>query len=64
MGVNPTPFERVRRDDPQRKQIAPVATAHDPVRVMGALPQHGTTREEGLVPADEPKRATPTAAIA
>jgi transposase len=51
-------FERVRRDDPLRKKIALVATAHDLVRVMGALRKHGTTWEEG-VPADEP-----TAAIA
>jgi transposase len=56
-------FERVRRDDPQRKKIALVATAHDLVRVRWALRKHGTTWEEG-VPADEPKGATPTDAIA
>ena len=50
-------FERVRRDDPQRKKIAPVATAHDLVRVMWALLKRGTDWEEGLVPADEPKGA-------
>jgi hypothetical protein len=48
-------FERVRRDDPQRKKIALVATAHYLVRVMWALLTHGTTWEEGLVSADEPK---------
>jgi transposase len=56
-------FERVRRDDPLRKKIALVATAHDLVRVMGALRKHGTTWEEGG-PAAEPTGATPTAAIA
>jgi transposase len=57
-------FERVRRDDPQRKKIAPVATAHYLVRVMWALLEHGTTREEGVAPADEPKGAALAAATA
>jgi transposase len=48
-------FERVRRDDPQRKRIALVATAHYLVRVMWALMKRGTVWEEGLAPADEPK---------
>ena len=48
-------FERVRRDDPQRKKIALVATAHYLVRVMWALLKRGTTWEEGLAPADEPR---------
>jgi len=48
-------FERVRRDDPQRKKIAPVATAHYLVRVMWALLKRGTTWEEGVAPAEEPK---------
>jgi transposase len=57
-------FERVRRDDPQRKKIALVATAHYLVRVMWALLRRGTTWEEGVALADEPKGATPAAAIA
>ena len=56
-------FERVRRDDPQRKKIALVATAHYLVRVMWALLKRGTDWEEGLVPADEPKGAAPSVAI-
>jgi transposase len=48
-------FERVRRDDPQRKKIALVATAHYLVRMMLALLKRGTTWEEGFSPADEPK---------
>ena len=48
-------FERVRRDDPQRKKIAPVATAHYPVRVMWALLERGTAWEEGLAAAAGPK---------
>jgi transposase len=56
-------FERVRRDDPQRKKIALVATAHDLVRVMWALLKHGTTWEESLAPADESKGAAPAVAI-
>jgi transposase len=53
-------FERVRRDDPLRKKIALVATAHYLVRVMWAMLKHGTTWEEGGAPADEPKGAAPT----
>jgi transposase len=56
-------FERMGRDDPQRKKIALVATAHDLVRVMGALRKHGTTWEEGVAPADEPKGVAPAVAI-
>jgi transposase len=48
-------FERVRRDDPQRKKIALVATAHYLVRVMWAMLKHGTTWEEGVARGDEPK---------
>jgi transposase len=55
-------FERVRRGDPQRKKIALVATAHYLVRVMLALLKRGTTWEEALAPADEPKSAVPAAA--
>src|SRR5262249_23309147 len=51
--------ERVRRADPQRRKIALVATAHDLVRVMWALLKHGTTWEEGVAPAEEPKGAAP-----
>jgi len=39
-------FGRVQRDDPQRKKIALVATAHYLVRVMWALLKRGTTWEE------------------
>jgi hypothetical protein len=56
-------FERVRRDDPQRKNVALVATAHYLVRVMWALLKRGTTWEEGVVPADEPKRVAPIVAV-
>jgi transposase len=56
-------YERVRRDDPQRKKIALVATAHYLVRVMWALLKHGTTWEEGCTPANEPNAAAPAIAI-
>ena len=56
-------FERVRRDDPQRKKIAPVATAHYLVRVMWALLKRGKDWEEGLAPADEPKRVAAAMAV-
>ena len=56
-------FERVRRGDPQRKKIALVATAHYLVRVMWALLKRGTTWEEGVAPADEPKRFATASAI-
>ena len=56
-------FERVRRDDPQRKKIALVTTAHYLVRVMWALLKRGTTWEEGVAPADKPKRVAPTIGI-
>ena len=40
-------FERVRREDPQRRKIALVATAHYLSRVMLAMLQSGETwREE------------------
>jgi hypothetical protein len=51
-------------DDPQRKKIALVATAHYLVRVMWALLKQGTTWEEGVAAADEPKGATLAAAMA
>jgi transposase len=53
-------FERVRPDDPQRKTIALVATAHDLVRVMLSLLKHGTDWEESVAPAEEPKGAAPS----
>jgi transposase len=56
-------FERVRRDDPQRKKVALVATAHYLVRVMLALLKRGTTWEEGFAPADEPKGVAPAVAV-
>jgi transposase len=39
-------FDRTQRDDPQRKKIAVVATAHYLVRVMWAMLKRGTTWEE------------------
>jgi transposase len=39
-------FDRVQRDDPQRKKIAVVATAHYLVRVMWAMLKRGTFWEE------------------
>jgi len=56
-------FERVRRGDPQRKKIALVATAHYLVRVMWALLKRGTTWEERVAPADEPKGVAPAIAV-
>jgi len=41
-------FERAQRDDPQRKKIALVATAHYLVRVMWAMLKRGTVWEENL----------------
>ncbi len=48
-------FERMRRDDPQRKKIALVATAHYLVRVMWAMLKRGTVWEENPTRADEPR---------
>jgi transposase len=41
-------FERTQRDDPQRKKIALVATAHYLVRVMWAMLRRGTVWQENL----------------
>jgi transposase len=41
-------FERAQRDDPQRKKIALVATAHYLVRVMWAMLRRGTVWQENL----------------
>jgi transposase len=41
-------FERTQRGDPQRKKIAPVATAHYLVRVMWALLKRGTVCKEKM----------------
>jgi transposase len=41
-------FERTQREDPQRKKIALVATAHYLVRVMWALLKRGTVWEERM----------------
>jgi hypothetical protein len=57
-------FERVRRDDPQRKKIALVATAHYLVRVMWALLKRGTVWEEGPAAADGPKEVATASAKA
>jgi hypothetical protein len=39
-------FERTQRDDPQRKKIALVATAHYLVRVMWSMLKRGTFWQE------------------
>ena len=44
-------FERAQRDDPQRKKIALVATAHYLVRVMWAMLRHGTVWQESVAQA-------------
>jgi transposase len=44
-------FERAQREDPQRKKIALVATAHYLVRVMWAMLRHGTIWQEHAVDA-------------
>jgi hypothetical protein len=44
-------FARTQRDDPQRKKIALVATAHYLVRVMWAMLRHGTIWQERAVQA-------------
>jgi transposase len=41
-------FQRVQREDPQRKKIAVVATAHYLVRVMWALLKRGTVWQENV----------------
>jgi transposase len=41
-------FERVRRDDPQRKKIAVIATAHYLARVMYALLKRGALWQESV----------------
>jgi transposase len=56
-------FERVRRDDPQRRKIALVATAHYLMRVMWALLKRGTDWEEDSAPADEPKGVAKAVAV-
>src|SRR5262249_42427936 len=57
-------FERGRRDDPQRKGIAPGGGAAYPGRVRWAWLKHGTTWEEGVAEADETKGVAPAVAIA
>src|SRR5438046_8813295 len=56
-------FERIRRDDPRRKKVAPVATAHCLVRVMWALLKRGTAWEADRTPVDEPDAAAPVIAV-
>ena len=56
-------FERVQRDDPQRKKIALVATAHYLVRVMWAMLKRGTVWEENLALASVAERGSPGRAI-
>jgi transposase len=41
-------FERIRRDDPQRKKIALIATAHYLARVMYALLRRGELWQESV----------------
>jgi transposase len=45
-------FERAQREDPQRKKIALVATAHYLVRVMWALLKRGTVWQENSARAE------------
>jgi len=45
-------FARMQRDDPARKKIAVVATAHYLVRVMWALLKHGTLWQETVTPSE------------
>ena len=40
-----------------------MATAHDLVRVMWSLMKRGTTWEESVAPADEPKGGAPEIAV-
>jgi transposase len=47
-------FQRAQRDDPQRKKIALVATAHYLVRVMWAMLKRGTVWEENSELAGSP----------
>jgi transposase len=47
-------FERAQREDPQRKKIALVATAHYLVRVMWALLRRGTEWQENPALANKP----------
>jgi transposase len=47
-------FERVQRDDPQRKKIALMATAHHLVRVMWAMLKRGTLWEDKEGPSHLP----------
>jgi len=51
-------FERAQRDDPQRKKIALVATAHYLVRVMWALLKRGTDWQENPALAKAPGPAS------
>ena len=51
-------FERAQRDDPQRKKIALVATAHYLVRVMWALLKRGTDWQENPALAKAPASAS------
>ena len=44
-------FQRVMRDDPDRKKIAIVATAHRMIRVMGAMMRAGTAYDPAYDPA-------------
>ncbi|HEY7824807.1 MAG TPA: IS110 family transposase [Acidimicrobiia bacterium] len=44
-------LERIQRNDPDRKKIAVVATAHYLVRVMWAMLKHGTLWEESVAAA-------------
>src|SRR5262245_48945259 len=51
-------FERVQRDDPQRKKIARVATAPYLVRVMWAMRRRGTDWQENPALAKAPSSAS------
>ena len=47
-------FEHAQREDPQRKKIALVATAHYLVRVMWAMLRRGTDWQENPALANQP----------
>jgi transposase len=54
-------FERVQRNDPQRKKIALVATVHYLVRVMWSMLRHGTSWEEDhRTQGKQPRPESPT----
>jgi transposase len=53
-------FQRVQRDEPQRKKIALVATAHYLVRAMWSMLRHGTPWQEKRSQDKQPHPGSPT----